>query len=540
MNSSAYSVLKQAEFCSTEGRLGEAERLLKDSLEQSSTAEQTKQAHLIKANCLSSLAVVQKKMGKYEDVLSTLKSLLKTIISYELGTIEQAIVMVNIGTALFHLKKADRSISYTQKAFKILHRAGSKSSEPRKDDSLINSSISNPSSDNKQILVNQILAYFNMAVYYNEIGSAIESSRSLNTAKTLAINKFGFKQKITELVTKNIEVNQSEMKPFFLAQKFAVSEILNLHDVIKEGKNTSSSRSEEQRKLASIPLLKINSRRLSFSKKANSDDKQHKKTAYTPISFISEVEDMNLKVMDKDGIAKRISSSSKDSQNSQMLPKLTKLISDDRSNQMLGIRIDKTKPKMRRESEESRLDFQDHHLLLTESDEAQSGKKSSKIDKGVQTSDNSISQIYERENDNLSDGRVLPVIKPQKHQKKSRTLHDQSLTTKPNHNRTAELMELLSKKIVEKPPRPIQRSIPVDYFSKEASIREKKQKEGSLPPRSFIKSTSEKSRDNIADEAPNKTPTQSHQTSSTAVEKEANEKKKINIDRLNITLRYME
>ena len=32
--------------------------------------------------------------------------------------------------------------------------------------------------------------------------------------------------------------------------------------------------------------------------------------------------------------------------------------------------------------------------------------------------------------------------------------------------------------------------------------------------------------DNIVDEAPNKTPTQSHQTSSTAVEKEANEKQK--------------
>ena len=514
MKSEVRTVLQRAESLVSQDKLHDALKLLRDADQTIQKAEQTKALVILRANILSSLAVIEKKLAKNEQVLNTLRHLLKLIILNGLGVVEQAVTLINIGTILFHLQKTDLSLSYTMRALKMLQRSQS-ATKVEDPPSQTTAHPPNHSSNLKQKLVNQVLACFNLAVYHSDLGNALEATRSLNSAKSLAIKKFGFKQKVTELVTRNIEAKPKELKPFFLAQKFVQPEEMFLEQRLSP-KKPHSDKSDVWIPIASeqigVPLPPLSKK---FSHHSQSENKRT-----TLGNANSDFDSIESKRTQPHAVSNRIISADRESQKFKALPKLSNRFNlHEKSNQLLGIRIDKhPQPKP---------DLPEPNVLLTESEDAQSAQpaKPSKANKSVQTAESGFSKSSHREPIQKVNNKLVEVSRPPP--KKAKSIQGTTHADKPSRHRHAELMEMLTAK---KPPKQPEIGLPSD----KPNTRETQSLQNEKPvtaKRSSLELLFEK-------KYLSKTKGASLETATTADES-MSQKKKLEIDRLHITLRYM-
>ncbi len=514
MKTEVHTVLQRAEALVCQDKLHDALKLLRDADQSIEKAEQTKALVVLRANILSSSAVIEKKLGRNEQVLTTLRHLLRLIISNSLGVIEQAVTLINIGTALFHLKKTDLSLSYTMRALKMLQRS---QSAPKTEESSLKNANSAPtqSANLKQKLVNQVLACFNLAVYHSDLGNSLEATRTLNSAKALAIKKFGFKQKVTELVTRNIEARPKELKPFFLAQKFVQPEEMFLDHIVMS-KKPHSGKSEDW---IPIPSEQLGAPVPPMSKKPT-DQSQSDQKKTTQTNGTNDFEFVESKRYHSYAASNRIISAGKESHRFNPLPKLSNRFNlHDKSNQVLGIRIDKhPKPKD---------GLPEPKVLLTDSEDAQSAqpREIAKANKSVQTAESGFSNSSHREPIQQVQVKLADVSKRQP--KKAKSIQGSTQADRPSRHRHAELLEMLN---IKKPPKPAPVSQPLDQPTTQETKSLKEQKPVAAK-RSSLELLFEK-------KYYGRTKGVSLETSTTADES-VTHKKKLEIDRLHITLRYM-
>lgn len=212
---------QQAESMASNGRLEEAERTLSEGKNLAESIPQWEEERLLLPNILSSLALVQKRQGKHDRVLNTLKTLMKTIIERRLGKIEHGVTLVNIGTTLFFLGKLDVALSYTLKANKLLEKLANPQDLMEAAQGMEEGyGPLTTAEEKKRLIVNQVPACYNLAILYHHLGFSLESNKCLNAAKSLAISKLGFGNKVTDLVTKNVELRSKDGKPTFLILRF--------------------------------------------------------------------------------------------------------------------------------------------------------------------------------------------------------------------------------------------------------------------------------------------------------------------------------
>lgn len=211
-----------AEALSANGRLEDAEKNLLEAKKLMEDHDNDPDANsLIFANILSSLSIVQKKLNRHDKVLSTLKTLLKLILERKLSRLDHSITLANIGTTLFFLGKLDVSLTYTLKANKMLEKIAAPGSIAQAAaDAEQGYWLSMSLEEKKRLLMSQVPACYNLAIIYHHLGCHLESSRCLNAAKSLAISKIGFNHRITDLVTKQAELKTKDSKPIFLALHF--------------------------------------------------------------------------------------------------------------------------------------------------------------------------------------------------------------------------------------------------------------------------------------------------------------------------------
>ena len=211
----------QADTLAANAKLEEAERSLFEARKMAENVPAWEEDFLLIPNILSSLSLVQKRQGRHDRVLNTLKSLLKLIIEKQLSKLDHAVTLANIGTTLLFLGKLDISLTYTLKANKMIERLASPSSMTRAaNDGNHEDSFTLNIEEKRRLIMNQVPACYNLAIIYQKLGCTLESNKCLNAAKSLAISKIGFNNKITDLVTKNVELRSKEGKPVFLTQRF--------------------------------------------------------------------------------------------------------------------------------------------------------------------------------------------------------------------------------------------------------------------------------------------------------------------------------
>lgn len=211
-----------AEALAGDGKLEEAERMFLEAKKLAESHEvDPDSSPLLLPNILSSLSLVQKKLGRHEKVLTTLKSLMRLILERKLSRLDHAVTLANIGTTLFFLGKLDVSLTYTLKANKMLERIANAGTiaQVAADPEQAYWLDASPE-EKKRLLVSQVPACYNLAIVYHHLGCHLESGRCLNAAKTLAISKIGFNHRITDLVTKHAELKAKDGKPVFLALHF--------------------------------------------------------------------------------------------------------------------------------------------------------------------------------------------------------------------------------------------------------------------------------------------------------------------------------
>jgi hypothetical protein len=211
-----------AEALAANGRLEDAERSLLEAKKLMEDHDNDQESNLlVLPNILSSLSIIQKKLNRHERVLTTLKTLLKLILERRLSRLDHAITLANIGTTLFFLGKLDVSLTYTLKANKMLEKIATPGTYIQAAaDAEQGYWLNMPLEEKKRLLMSQVPACYNLAIIYHHLGCHLESGRCLNAAKSLAISKIGFNHRVTELVTKHAELKTKEGKPVFLALHF--------------------------------------------------------------------------------------------------------------------------------------------------------------------------------------------------------------------------------------------------------------------------------------------------------------------------------
>jgi hypothetical protein len=211
------------------GKLQECERQLLGLEQQLEMRQQNGERTLLLAvsrlNVYNSLCVLYKQRTRYERMMGLLKKIVQIGREFELEPVENAVTLMNISCVLSLMHKSDQAITVAQRAKGLLNKVLLERMRHETEDDR-----EGPvkTKELKRVYLNLILNSFNLSIYYLKSGNNIEYKKHLNLAKSVAIQRFGLKDKVTQLVAQDplIKNDAKDIKPFYCSQQIDINKAI--------------------------------------------------------------------------------------------------------------------------------------------------------------------------------------------------------------------------------------------------------------------------------------------------------------------------